>query len=227
MAQIKAALVNADLLAFLCLEVSLMQDAVNIQQQGERAFCEVHKEEKIELWKFMRRHGREVTEAQQACVKRHQQLRREIERCLKYDRLYPWALLAQLDAEKFFSDIIESLFGAIFVDTGGTLADCRRFAEHIGIMPYLRRIMANGVDVVHPKNSLERLTGPDKVEYIVGFEESDSHLYQCSIKVNRIDVVTVGGCLTKDEAVMRAADVAAKLISGTKPQATRSLSQHM
>jgi dsRNA-specific ribonuclease len=227
MSQIKAALVNADLLAFLCLEVSMMQDAVHIQQKGERTFCEVHEEEKIELWKYMRRHGREITEAQQACVKRHQQLRREIELCLKYDRLYPWALLAQLDAEKFFSDIIESVFGAIFVDTRGTLADCQRFVERIGVMPYLRRIMADGIDIVHPKASLERLTGPDKIEYIVGFEESDNHVHQCSIRINNIDVVTVGGCLTKDEAVMRAADSAAKLISGAKPQATRTPSQHM
>ena len=227
MSQIKAAIVNANLLAFLCLEVSLTQDAVHIQQEGERTFYEVHEEEKIELWKFMRRHGREITEAQQACVKRHQQLRRDIERCLKYDRLYPWALLAQLDAEKFFSDIIESVFGAIFVDTGGTLADCQRFAERIGILPYLRRIMSDGIDVVHPKASLERLTGPDKIEYIVGFEESDNHVYQCSIKINNIEVVTVGGCLTKDEAVMRAADSAAKLISRTKYQATRIPSQHM
>jgi hypothetical protein len=88
MSQIKAALVNADLLAFLCLEVSLTQNAVHIQQKGERTFYEVHKEEKIELWKFMRRHGREITEAQQACVKRHQQLRQDLKQCLKYNRLY-------------------------------------------------------------------------------------------------------------------------------------------
>ncbi|KAH9203940.1 hypothetical protein DL95DRAFT_471937 [Leptodontidium sp. 2 PMI_412] len=131
-----------------------------------------------------------------------------------------------LDAEKFFSDIIESVFGAIFVDTGGTLADCQRFAERIEVMPYLRRIMADGIDVVHPKASLERLTGPDKIEYIVGFEESNNHVYQCSIKINNIEVVTVGECLTKEEAVMRAAEGAAKLISRTKPQATTS-SQHM
>jgi dsRNA-specific ribonuclease len=82
-----------------------------------------------------------------------------------------------LDAEKFFSDIIKSVFGAIFVDTGGTLADCQRFAERIGIMPYLRRIMSDGIDVVHPKASLERLTRPDKIEYIVRFEESDNYVY--------------------------------------------------
>src|SRR4051812_36220987 len=102
----------------------------------------------------MRRHGGEITEAQQACVKRHQRLRQNIERCLKYDRLYPWALLAQLDAEKFFSDIIESVFGAIFVDTGGTLADCQRFAERIGVMPYLRRIRLTASMLSTPKPRL-------------------------------------------------------------------------
>ena len=94
-------------------------------------------------------------------------------------------------------------------------------------MPYLRRIMADGVDIIHRKASLERLAVLDKIEYIVGFEESDNHVYQCSIKINNIEVVTVRGYLTKDEAVMRAADSAVKLISRPKPQATRAPSQHI
>ena len=65
---------------------------------------------------------------------------------------------------------------------------------------------------------------PDNVRE---FEESGYHVYQCSIKINNVDVVTGGGCLTKDESVMRAADSAAKLISRTKLQATRTPSQHM
>lgn len=64
--------------------------------------------------------------------------------------------------------------------------------------------MADGVDVVHLNTSLERLTRPDKIEYIIRFEKSDSHIYQCLIKINNVDVVTMEGCLTKDEAVIRA-----------------------
>jgi hypothetical protein len=37
--------------------------------------------------------------------------------------------------------------------------------------------MSDGIDVVHPKASLERLTRLDKIEYIIGFEESDNHMY--------------------------------------------------
>lgn len=82
--------------------------------------------------------------------------------------------------------------------------------------------MADGVDIVHPKTSLERLIGPNKIEYIIGFEKSDNHVYQCSVMINDINVITVGGCLTKDEAVIRAADTAAKFVSGAKPQVTGS-----
>lgn len=63
------------------------------------------------------------------------------------------------------------------MDIRGTLADYQRFTECIGVIPYLRRIMGGCIDVVHPKTSLERLTGLDKIEYIVGFEESDNYVY--------------------------------------------------
>jgi hypothetical protein len=63
MSQIKAALANADLLAFLYLKVSLIQNAVYIQQKKKRTFYEVYKEAKIKLWKFIRRHGQEIIKA--------------------------------------------------------------------------------------------------------------------------------------------------------------------
>jgi hypothetical protein len=77
--------------------------------------------------------------------------------------------------------------------------------------------MSDGIDVVHPKASLKRLTKPDKIKYIIGFEKSNNHVYQCLIKINNIEVVTVGGYVTKNKAVIRAVDDAAKLISRTKP----------
>lgn len=63
------------------------------------------------------------------------------------------------------------------MDTRGTLTDCQYFAERIRVMPYLRRVMANGIYIVHPKTSLERLTGPEKIEYIIRFEESNNYVY--------------------------------------------------
>jgi len=216
MTQMKAALVNADLLAFLCLELSLIKDTVNIQAKNDGEFCAVPATEEIGFWKFMRHHSQEITKAQQACLERHRQLRGEIRSCLTDGNSYPWVLLAQLNVDKFFSDMIESIFGAIFVDTNGSLADCEHFAERIGITTYLRRMLAGGIEVIHPKTLLGQLAGPDKVDYVVKAEDDAPGAYQCIVRVGDVDVATVGGCLTKNEAIVRAADAWVKVLSARK-----------
>jgi len=79
----------------------------------------------------MRHHSEEIMTAQQVCLKRHQHVRQKIVYFLKRGSSYPWTLLAQLNADKFFSDIIESLIGAIFVDSASSLEDCQRFVDRI------------------------------------------------------------------------------------------------
>jgi hypothetical protein len=106
------------------------------------------------------------------------------------------------------------------VDSGGNLADCQRFVERIGILPYLLRILTEDITVIHPKNALGHLVRPETVDYIVSCEESASNLYKCLVRINGLDIIVVGECLTKDEAIVRAADAAVKLISETKLQMT-------
>jgi dsRNA-specific ribonuclease len=218
MTLIKAALANAQFLAFLCMELSLEQDVVNIEERITGQFHEVHKTDRIQLWMLMRHHSQEIIKAQQACIERHQHLRQDIQCCLKQGKSYPWALLAQLNADKFYSDLVESILGAIFVDSDGNLADCQRFAERIGISPYLRRISTGIIDVAHPKTLLGCMTGSDKIEYIVRREDNARGLYQCLVRISDADIVTVGECLSKDEAATRAADAAVKQISSLKSQ---------
>jgi dsRNA-specific ribonuclease len=213
MTVIKAALVNADLLAFFCMKFSITYDVVNIEQKGNREFREAHVGHQMELWRCMRHHSEVIMTAQQACLRRYQDLRQEIEHFLKRGNSYPWPLLAQLNADKFFSDIIESILGAIFVDSGGSLADCQRFAERIGIIPYLLRILKEDIKIVHPKTALERLAGSGKIDYVVECKEDTLRVYRCLVRINSVDVIAVEECLTKDEAIVRAADAAVKLLS--------------
>jgi hypothetical protein len=101
------------------------------------------------------------------------------------------------------------------VDSKGSLAQCQRFVERIGILPYLLRITVGDIEVVHPKTVLRLLTGSQKIEYIVRCE---GDVYRCVVRINDVDFIAVGECLTKDEAIVRAADAAVKLISGMNPQ---------
>jgi dsRNA-specific ribonuclease len=189
MTMIKAALVNANLLAFFCME----------------------------LWNFMRHHSQDIMAAQQACLRRYQNLRQKIDHSLKHGHTYPWDLLAQMNADKFFSDITESIVGAIFVDSGGSLTVCQRFTERIGLLPYLVRILTEDIEVTHPKTALGHLTGSETVDYVVTREEGTSKLYKCLVRIDGVEFIAVGECLTKDEAIVRAADAAVKLLSNTKP----------
>jgi dsRNA-specific ribonuclease len=213
MSLIKAAVVNADFLAFLCMEFALKTSAIRIQQTATGKFRETQETKQIELWMFMRHHSQEISRSQVKCQERHQQLRQEISGCLKRGTYHPWTMLAQLNADKFYSDLVESVLGAIFVDSEGDLADCRRFAERIGILPYLRRVVVKGVDVIHPITALDRLKGPEQIEYVVTSQETGHGRYRCQVKICDVEIVAVGGCLGKDEAMTRAADAVLKMTS--------------
>jgi dsRNA-specific ribonuclease len=212
MTAIKAALVNAELLAFLCMEYSLVQDTIDIQENASR-FYEVHGECQIELWKFMRYCSQDVMRAQQACLERFQKLCGEVRHCLQQGKSYPWALLAELNADKFYSDMVESVLGAIFVDSNGNLEQCRDFAERIGILPYLRRILVDGINIVHPKTTLGRLAAPNKVEYVVEYEDDARSAYRCLVRVKDKDITVTRGCLSRDEAMVKAAHAAVESMS--------------
>lgn len=218
MTQIKAALVNANLLGFLCLESSYAQDVVSIQEAQAGIFKEKHGVEQVQLYKFMRHHRQEITKTQETCLERYKQLHEDIRRFLDRERAYPWVLLARLNPDKFYSDIVESVLGAIFVDSQGDLAGCRHFIERIGIAPYIRRAMVECIDVGHPRNVLERLAGSDKVQYAVDCEENSHGAYRCAISINEVEIVEVKGCLTKDESIVVASDAAIKFLSCAKAQ---------
>ena len=133
MTKIKAALVNAELLAFFCLNYRLPYDITNIQEQEKGQFQAVHTHGEAALWRFMRFHSKEIMVAEQACLVRYRDRQEEISRNIESGKSYPWHLLAQLNADKFFSDIIESIVGAIFVDSGGSIRECQCFVERIGL----------------------------------------------------------------------------------------------
>jgi hypothetical protein len=84
-------------------------------------------------------------------------------------------------------------------------------------MPYLRRIMSDGINVIYLKALLKRLTRPDNIKYIIRFKKSNNHMYQYLIKINNIKVIIIRECSTKNKAVIKAVNSTAKLISQTKP----------
>lgn len=111
------------------------------------------------------------------------------------------------------SDIVESLVGAIYIDTQGSLPACEAFLEHLGLMAYLRRVMDENVALLHPKEELGQLADREKVRYELGKEGMGrEQRLTCKVFVGERQVVRVGDGIGVMEVQTRAADGACRVL---------------
>ncbi|KAL8797189.1 MAG: hypothetical protein Q9195_000656 [Heterodermia aff. obscurata] len=167
---IRTALVNANFLAYHSLTLSTPLPKTSITTNLDGTFTPIEATTPLALWTFMRHSSPAIRTAQAACQIRFQRLAAPIHDTFLSGTHYPWTLLAALEAPKFFSDIVEAVIGAIYIDTGGELAACEAFLERMGVMPYLRRVMWRGegaVAVKHPKEELGVVADKEGVRYEV------------------------------------------------------------
>ena len=220
----RSALVNADFLAFLCMESAVELDVNDVvEDENTRTFHTVEKKASKQIWRFMRHHSQEVMRAQSASVKRYTLLRDDIWDALTSGTSYPWAKLRRLEANKFFSDIIESIVGAIYVDSHGDFGACGAFTERVGILPYLRRILNSDGDdeirLLHPKEQLGQLAQSDKVKYVIGLETDEDSAssgspprkkrrHVCKVLIKGEEVAAVGDGWSREEVQTKAAEEA-------------------
>ncbi len=213
----RTVLVNADFLAFLCMEHFTTQSRVDIHRVSDPSFSSStttlepkQSSTRLYLWQFMRHATSAIHQAQKDCMNRHAQLREGILEALTTGMRYPWTSLTQLQAEKFFSDIVESVLGAIYVDTKGDRGACERFLEKLGVLSYLRRIVGasskkkneekknekNGMGemrLLHPRQELGIKAGTKKVTYILSAENTKNE------KLEDGDAIISHGTNTQEE----------------------------
>lgn len=230
---LRTALVNADFLAFRCMEWATEQEKTGlveiktIGKDGETIveFKKVSTPISLPLWRFMRHMSPKLGAVQVTTAKRHAELRNEINNSIQRGMQYPWALLAKLQAQKFYSDIVESLLGAAWIDSG-SLDVCQGVVERMGILPYMRRILKDGVQVWHPKEEIGVLADIETVKYVIGRRKvegsqgEEERKYWCKVLVGEVEVVTMEGGVSKGEVKTKAAELAVKILKERKLQST-------
>ncbi|EKG11039.1 Ribonuclease III [Macrophomina phaseolina MS6] len=169
----RAALVNASFLGFLCMEACVEVPRTDVV--FTKSNCGDHSPtpspvpappSRKALWQFMRHSAPTILAAASAASTRHKEHRAEIWEALQIAQRYPWHLFARIGAEKFFSDVIEAVLGAVFVDSTdeqGEVEACEGFLERLGLTGVLERFLKDGVDCLHPKTRLGRLAFSEKV----------------------------------------------------------------
>lgn len=215
----RTALVNADFLAFLCMEWTIEQERTNLVTVGD-VVVEKKAIFKLPLWRFMRHHSPTLGTVQAETARRHTELRHEINTTIQTGSHYPWALLSRLQAAKFYSDLVESLLGAIWIDSG-SFDICRNAIEGMGILPYMRRILKDRVHLWHPKEELGQLSITETVKYSIGLvekpvEELGDRKYWCKIFIGETEIVEVRDGVSKEEIKTKAAEIAVRILKARK-----------
>jgi len=202
MTRIKAALVNKNLLGYLRLLFSMDGNLVRIETGPTDRLHEVRYCEKVPLWQFMRHHSLDVVQAHKNVGQPFEQNSAEIHKTLSQGAAYPWNLLARLDPDKFYSDLVESIFGAIFIDSRGDFSECERLFERIGLKYYATHMAEGTLHVVHPRDELQGLVGSSKLDINIQAVHSgvDRASFRCTIKVEGDIIAEAQGCVTEDEA---------------------------
>ncbi|KAK5629446.1 hypothetical protein RRF57_005161 [Xylaria bambusicola] len=208
----RTASVNADLLGFLVMEWCTTQEGTEISNMDLSTII-THK--LVPFWRYMRQRSSEVVRAQQLAEQRHTAERQRILNAIAHGVEYPWAQLAHLNLPKFLSDIFESLIGAVWVDSG-SMEICKEIVERIGILPYLRRLLNDKVDMRHPKNKLGELAGRErkKVRYETEarIDTGVKDLF-CRVFIDEQLILEVSGGVTPEEVMTKAANEAYHMLA--------------
>lgn len=164
---VRTCLANANFLAFQCMNLSLpIPRGEIVEDKTTKSFSAVETSVPRHIWQFMRHsHVADIVIAQQRCLARFNSLSLSLRDAFSTGLSYPWSLLSMFDAEKFISDIIESLLGAIYIDTSGSIPACEAFLAKLGMMGYLDRILNEKIHLLHPKQELGMLAVDEKVKY--------------------------------------------------------------
>ena len=215
--RVHEALVNGQFLGFCCMTLSGEHDTFDIvdisaadgvpQKEAKSRTRSYH------LHDFIRASS-QLAKAKEASIARLNALRDPIATALGSGSLYPWPDLIALRPEKFFSDVVESVLGALYLDTRGDLDVCERFLEKLGVLPILRNILDGKMETTFPKERVGILADRKDVKYVTQSVDGSEGPWECAVVVDKDEVARVGGCGSKEEAEVRAAVVAASKLGG-------------
>ncbi|KAI5858141.1 hypothetical protein BZA05DRAFT_331211, partial [Tricharina praecox] len=203
MHHLKSCCVNAHFLAFLCLgaTTTIERTETNAHSAPTRRKVE------LPLHRFLRHNNPELRHAQDACARRYRKWKDTIAQQLESSPEYPWTDLQELDAPKHLSDIIESIVGAIWVDSNGSFAAVEAFLERIGVMKVLRRLVRDRVTVNHPLSRFGIMVAEGGRMGVVKYhcEQEDGGLYSCELTVDAAVWTKVERCASRQHARTKAA----------------------
>ncbi|EJD54202.1 P-loop containing nucleoside triphosphate hydrolase protein [Auricularia subglabra TFB-10046 SS5] len=218
MTRCRIATVNTEMLAYCCANLSTEQQHMTVQRAPDRpeGATFVPTSRTVRLPTFIRMSNVAMVGVVRDYIAGYERVHERIAERFAHGREFPWTDLFELRAPKFLGDIVESLIAAIYLDTRGSMAAVERFIERLGILPVLRHLIDDRVDVRHPLTVLGEYAAKSqgKLKYV--FSVQDGATLSCGIYLNEQLIVSMQGdnreLRAKEELKVRAAAEAYRII---------------
>lgn len=181
----KESLVNSHILAFICLSTYIDIDASMPAWNAEDGIVMSSDTQRIYLFRRMLHSSPRVLDDLNVTFTRYEKQRARIWQALLNGDTYPWAALTSLQSPKFISDILESILGAVFLDSHGDLDVVRGLLDKLGLKAVMDRVITDNVEVLHPISRLYIWAAQNgkkcKVDVV---NEKDHRTVTCIVKID-------------------------------------------
>lgn len=200
------ALVNKDIFAYLTTKngIEIEQKAVESHVRNHSAMI-IEKSVRKCLHDFVMKGfmSREEVKQNRVFLDMYEKLKDDIDTALSQGERYPWTSIYALNSPKWCSDILESLTGAVFIDSGGSLDECHGVLARLGLMRIVdRAVQERDWDVQQPMRKVREMN-PNLKIIVKSFPGRGSG---CRVKLGDEVLALVKGCSCKLEAESRAAE---------------------
>ncbi|OQV01614.1 Ribonuclease III domain-containing protein [Cladophialophora immunda] len=209
------ALVSHVTLAFFALQASVTRCTYVVQTDLDTKQTVSREEaETVYLPDHIKRIGNHRSPLERrATLAAYEEVRSSVLASFETGKKFPWSALSRLGAPKCYSDIMESILGAVFLDSGGDLTACEAVLEKMGYMKLVHRLVTDKeIDVRHPVARLGEvfnkfdLVAQERKKSAMG--DSGRRSWRCKVMVKGERIAFVKGAACKEEATCRAAEKA-------------------
>ncbi|RMZ89441.1 hypothetical protein DV736_g3349, partial [Chaetothyriales sp. CBS 134916] len=212
-----ASLVNKDIFAYVTTKLAVEKETkeVNVDPRTKQVRLTA-KRQHVCLHDFMLRLAdREFIDQRERFMKRFEAIKERLEQELATGQEFPWTDLYHLNAPKWCSDILESIVGAVYVDSSASLQACEAVLASTGLMELIARAVGER-DIIYrqPLVRLRMLSSYLRVENNKRREAEGAPLiFDCRLSLDRKELGRYTGASCQAEAENKAADTVLRKIA--------------
>ena len=215
--RVRQALSNSHFLGYCCLNYGIEEEISNVvfgASDARQEYPELEPSSRtVHLHDFMQADAK-IIDPKRRSLEAFQKYDNTINQELNHGQDYPWADLAAMNPQKFFSDLVESILGALYLDASGDLSACEAFVDKLDIFKIMNRILDAHIETAKPKERLGILADRKGVQCLTSRDQEGG--FGCAVQVDGEEVAVVEGCINAEEAETRAALKAVKVLEGER-----------